>query len=324
MKSITIFLKDAKWYQYLIWTILIIVTVFAIYTPEHLFFKRLANHAVQLMFGCLVLGLSFLAVRDPKSMWVSLACCGILCLHLRTREPFYPIQYGTFFKVAHINIENSSDYEKTIKAILKSNPDIISFQNLDPNWDYALREYLSEKYPHEKTFISLDVYNPAVYSKYPFIQIDTFHYKNAPNIHGSIEIDNQAVHFVSSITTPPVDMNAYKEINQHLEAIADFTTTIKAPVITIGDYNVVTYSSEMNMLRAKGQLIDSRTNQTLIGESPIDHILYTKELECTNFTSIDEEGNNKVGIMGTYQFNRKYVKKARKKSNATSNSKEIQ
>lgn len=313
------FFKNAKPYQYVIWTVLVATTIFAIYTPEQIFFKKLANHAVQLMFGCLVLGLLFMAYRDPRSMWVSLACCGILCLHLRTREPFYPIQYGQFFKVAHVNIENSTDYEKTINAIIKNNPDIISFQNLDPNWDFALHEYLTDVYPYEKTFISLDVYNPAVYSKYPFVEIDTFHYKNAPNIHGYVEIENQEVHFISSITRPPVDMNAYKEINQHLDVIADFITKVDAPVIAVGDYNVVTHSSEMSMFRTKGELMDSRTNQTLIGESPIDHILYSKELECTDFISIDESGNNKVGIMGTYQFKRKYVKQNTKKSNSEEN-----
>lgn len=312
MKNIIFFFTGAKLYQYAIWGTLVIVTIFTIYTPEQIFFKRLANHAVQLMFGCLALGILFMAFNDSKSMWVSLACCGVLCLHLRTREPFYPIQYGTFFKVAHVNIENSTNYEETIKAIIENNPDIISFQNLDPNWDYALKEYLSEKYPFEKTFISLDIYNPGIYSKYPFIEIDTFHYKNAPNIHGSIKIDNQEVHFVSSITTPPIDMNAYKEISQHLKVITNFINDINGPVIAVGDYNVVTYSSEMNKLRANANLKESRTTQTVIGESPIDHILYSEELECTDFISINESGKNKVGIMGTYQFNRKYDGKKEK------------
>lgn len=319
MKSTITFLKSVKFYQYLIWGTLIIMTILAIYTPEYILFKRLANHAVQLMFGCLVLGLTFMAVRDPRSMWVSLACCGILCLNLRTREPFYPIQYGTFFKIAHVNIENSSDYEKTIDAIKKSNADIVSFQNLNPNWDFLLREHLVDIYPYEKTFISLDVYNPAVYSKYPFEEIDTFHYKDAPNIHGSVKIENQKIHFISSITRPPVDMNAYKEINQHLEEIASFITKIDEPVIALGDYNVVTHSSEMSMLRTNAELKDSRTSQTLIGESPIDHILYSRELECTYFGAIEEEGDNKVGIMGTYQFNRKYVKPTKTESNPKEN-----
>lgn len=321
METITTFIKSVKPHQYLIWTILIVVTTFSIYTPEHLFFKKLANYGVQLMFGCLVLGFSFLAVRDPKSMWVSLACCGILCLHLRTREPFYPIQYGTFFKIAHVNLENSTDYEQTVEAIINSNPDIISFQNLDLDWDWTLKEKLSAIYPYEKTIISMGIYNPGIYSKYPFLEIDTFHYKQAPNIHGCIEIDNQKVHFISSMTMPPVDINAYKEIGQHLQSVADFTSKIKAPVILLGDYNVVTHSSEMNNLRTKGEFMDSRTNKTIIGETPIDHILYSKELECTDFISIDESSKNKVGIMGTYQFNRKYVKQAKRNAASKENSK---
>ena len=52
-----------------------------------------------------------------------------------------------------------------------------------------------------------------------FIEIDTFHYKDAPNIHGCVEIDNQKVHFITSMTVPPVDMRAFQEIENHLKLI---------------------------------------------------------------------------------------------------------
>ena len=302
------FFKQTKPYQYLIWLILILATIFVIYTPEQFMFKKLAKYGAQLMAGCLSLSLIFLVLRDPKSMWVSLFCCGILCFQLRTREPFYPIKYGTFFKIAHVNLSNSSDYKKTIKALLNSNADIISFHDLDLNWDYILRKQLFTIYPYEKKIISLGVYSPGVYSKYPFTEIDTFHYKEAPNIHGCIKIENKKVHFISSMTMPPVDMNAFKEIENHLLVVANYVSKVDAPILTLGDYNVATNSSEMDGLRNNGALIDSRTNQSLIAESPIDHILYSKHLECTDFTTLTEVGNNKIGIMGTYQFNRDYVK----------------
>lgn len=317
--TITTLLKDIQPYQYLIWLILIVITIFAIYTPDQLIFKKVAKYSVQLMFGCLVLGLGFLAFRDSKSMWVSLACCGILCLHLRTREPFYPIKYGTFFKIAHVNLSNSSGYENTIDALLKSGADIISLQEIDFDWDYALKEHLTEVYPYEISIIGIGVYNPAIYSKYPFIEIDTFNYKDAPNIHGCVEIDNKNVHFVASMTMPPINMEAYNEIEQHLLEIAAFVSDLNAPVITLGDYNVVTYSSEMNALRTKGGLTDSRRNQSLIGQSPIDHILYSNQLECTDFISLKEEGNSKLGIIGTYQFNRNYAKSKKREPHKKTN-----
>lgn len=304
----TDFFKNAKPYQYLIWVVLILATILAIYTPEQFFFKKLAKYGVQLMIGCLALSLFFLMSREQKSMWVSLACCGVLCLHLRTREPFYPIQYGTFFKITHVNLSNSSDYEQTIKTLINSNADIISLQDLDLDWDYILKEQLLATYPYEKSIISLGLFNTAIYSKYPFIEIDTFHYKDAPNIHGCVEIDNQKVHFITSMTVPPVDMRAFQEIENHLLSIAQYISEIDAPFITLGNYNVVPQSSEINRLKQKVGLYDSRTNQSLVAEGPVDHILYSKELECTDFVTLTEVGNNKIGIMGTYQFNRKYVK----------------
>jgi hypothetical protein len=304
----TNFFKEIKPYQYLIWLTLILATVLAIYTPEQFFFKKLAKYGVQLMITCLGLSLFFLTNRDSKSMWVSLACCGVLCLQLRTREPFYPIKYGTFFKIAHVNLSNSSDYEQTIQTIINSNADILSLQDLDLDWDFILKQQLLEIYPYEKSIISLGLFNTAIYSKYPFIEIDTFYYKDAPNIHGCIGIDNQKVHFISSMTVPPVDIKAFQEIENHLLSIANYVSKINAPMITLGNYNVVPQSSEINGLKRKGGLYDSRTNQSLIAEGPVDHILYSKELECTDFITLTEVGNNKIGIMGAYQFNRKYAK----------------
>jgi hypothetical protein len=303
----TNFFKEIKPYQYLIWLTLILATVLAIYTPEQFFFKKLAKYGVQLMITCLGLSLFFLTNRDSKSMWVSLACCGVLCLQLRTREPFYPIKYGTFFKIAHVNLSNSSDYEQTIQTIINSNADILSLQDLDLDWDFILKQQLLEIYPYEKSIISLGLFNTAIYSKYPFIEIDTFYYKDAPNIHGCIGIDNQKVHFISSMTVPPVDIKAFQEIENHLLSIANYVSKINAPMITLGNYNVVPQSSEINGLKRKGGLYDSRTNQSLIAEGPVDHILYSKELECTDFITLTEVGNNKIGIMGAYQFNRKYA-----------------
>ena len=312
MEGIKKIFYGVKPHQFIIWFSVISVSVFVIFTPEFLIFKKLSGHGIQIMFGVLVLGIAFAFLNDVKSMWVSLTCCGVLCLNLRTREPFYPNRSGISFKVAHIDIENSTDYEKTINAILENNPDIISFQNLNPDWDFALKEFLGDVYPYERTFISLDIYNPAIYSKYPFEKIDTFHYKDAPNIYGAVEIEERVISFFSSITMPPVDIVAYGDINKHLQTLADSVNNTNTPVVTIGNYNVVTHSRELSDLREGANLKDSRTSQTFIGESPLDYILYSEELECTNFNTVTESGQQQIGIIGTYQFNNNALPKPKK------------
>ena len=302
MNAIKEFFYSARRHQLIIWLGVLLITIFVIYTPEFLFFKKLSSRGIQVMFGLLVLAISFAFLNDSRTMWVSLACSGVLCLHLRTREPFYPNRSGVSFKVAHIDIENSTDYEKTIDAILENDPDVISFQNLNPDWDFALKEFLGQNYPYERTFISLDVYNPAVYSKYPFSKIDTFNYKDAPNIYGSFQIEEREISFFSSITVPPVDIKAYNDINKHLQILADSVKKTSNPVVAIGDYSVVTHSRELSTLREEAGLKDSRTSHTFMGESPLEHILYSKQLECTSFVSISESGQRQIGIMGTYQF----------------------
>ncbi len=308
------FFKESKWYQWLIWVFITSVTLLVIYTPERYLIKELAKYSVQIMLVCLFLSMAFLMWRDEKSMWISLCCCGLLCFNLRTREPFYPMRYGDIFKIAHINLSDGSDYEATINAILKSDAQVIAFQDLDPNWDFILKQKLKKTYPYELSIVSLGVYNPAVYSKLPFASIDTFHYKDAPNIYGAVKMPSGTVNFISSVTTPPIDLNAYKEIQNHLLKIGNFARNLNAPVLVLGDYNVVTFSPEMNILRGSGGLIDSRRDVYPVGRSPYDHILYSEHLECTDFTNLKEANGSKIGILGTYQFNRTYENTHSKKN----------
>jgi len=93
----------------------------------------------------------------------------------------------------------SDDYEFIVEEILESNADLVSLQEVTPLWDDVLTEALSEKYPHSKTINRFDL-GIAVYSRLPFVSVDTFMCEDIPNILGTISLENanREVCFITS------------------------------------------------------------------------------------------------------------------------------
>jgi endonuclease/exonuclease/phosphatase (EEP) superfamily protein YafD len=301
------FFKGASAYQAIVWTIIIIGTVISILPPELFFFKVISKFVVQIMLAYFIIGLLFLFFSDEKSMFVSFTCCAVLCLFLRTRSAFFAApQAGPSVTALNCNLSlsNSDNIDSTIQSIINSNADVISIQEVTPDWGTYLANHpvLNAKYPYDTAIIRMDFHGLALYSKYPFAKVDTFHYKEIPNLAGCIKHDslNKHIYFVSSHTIPPVSLGAHDEINAHLQTVANYVKQLKEPVITLGDYQVMPWSPEIVSFRRAAKLSDSRRDMPM-SYFPYDHIFYSKELQCIDFGSINNM-NEHFGVKGAYQL----------------------
>ncbi len=319
-------LLEHKFVQWALGIAIVVGVFLCISPPDMLFFKWQANFTVQIMLIYLALGLFFLLLRQEKLVYVSFISCGFLCLFLRdsldeslTRS-FYPkMNEEKKLEIAHFNTSAfEDDQESLIKAIRESKADLVAIQEVTPDWNFMLQDGLYDLYEHNKTVRRIDFYGMAVYSKHPFVRIDTFHFGDIPNIMGSIKIDSThgEIFFITSHTTPPVNQKAYEQINAHLDLIADYVNNLDAPVFTIGGYNMVPWAPEMQAFRLKSKLSNSRRGFTPTSqgtampflEIPIDHILYSSDFQCVAFNSISSSTSTGVGIKGKFQFKYKYVK----------------
>jgi len=85
---------------------------------------------------------------------------------------------------------------------------------------------------------------------------------------------------------------------------------LKGPVITLGDFGLPSWSEEIKEFKFRNNLVDSRRDigpsavnkPILLFKIPIDHIFYSKEIECTGFHVIDGTSTNHLGILGKYQL----------------------
>jgi len=312
--------------QLILTTLIILGALICVFTPNYLLFKIGASFANQIMMAYLGLGLLFLILKQHKLTFTCFACCGCLCIFLKFYSNWewpVPVDPGETMEVAldvaHFNVATSNDdYETTINSILASDADIISLQEVTPDWHDFLQESLLAHYPYSTSFVSMDPYGLAIYSKRKIIDVDTFFFEKIPNLHIKVNarVKGQPISIISSYTMPPLYQSALVKLKEHMKTIAAYTKDIEQPVITVGDYNAPPWFEEVRLLMQNAQLEDSRSmgNQGLdnLFQYPIDYILYSGQLHCSDFQILTSPNTSHFGIKGAYKFNTGFVKDAQK------------
>ncbi len=306
-----------RFVQFTLIGLIVLGTFICVFTPNYFLFKMGAKFAVQIMLGYLLLGFVFLIAGQHKLMFTSFACCAGLCLFLKYASDgqlSLPVKNNEeSLSVAHFNVSTSTiDFQETINEILAVDADVISLQEVTPDWDAELKNSLQEKYPFSKTIVRLDPFGLAIYSRFPLTNADTFMFENIPNIVGRIKLQErgQEICFIASHALPVFYTNDYERQRNHLMAIAEQTNNSDCPVITIGDYNAVPWSYEIQDFKASANLNDSRrgfmpasNGAFSLFQIPSDHIFYSDHLECVDFQEINSPSSGHLGIKGSYQFN---------------------
>jgi len=145
-------LLNYRYIQVMISAFIVLGALFCIFTPNYYLFKMGSEFAIQIMLGYLIGGFVFLYFQQPKLTFTSFACCAGLCLFLKqstNAEMKAPIITDSeIVNIAHFNLSTSgSDYEQTIKNIVAADADLVSIQELTPDWLPILERELSDRYP---------------------------------------------------------------------------------------------------------------------------------------------------------------------------------
>ena len=293
-------------------SLIVVGMLICVFTPNYYLFKMGTRFAIQIMLGYLLLGILFLLIKQPRLMFTSFACCAGLCLFLKysSNTDFrLPVRTSdAVIQAAHFNVSGSDeDYESTMQSILQADADIVSIQEVTPDWAVVLKESLQSVYPYSKTVVRFDPFGLAIYSKYPFDYVDTFHFEDIPNIVGCIKPTgmHQPVYFISSHTTPPLYSLAYERLRKHLHRIAQFANDLAAPVITLGDYNAPPWWTEIQQMKEYASLNDSRRSVQSgwmhVFQNPVDYIFYSNHFNCVDFETISSHSSSHLGIKGVYE-----------------------
>ena len=285
-----------------------VVPIFSIKVP---FLQRSVDFYVQLMLGYLFLGLLFLIIGKRRLLFTSFICCGMLCLFLKQSSNInliLPESSQEEVTIAHFNTSSATTgYSSLLDAVLKSEADIVSFQEVTPDWDTYLSENLAETYPYNARNVRIDPYGMEIFSKMPIHSYDTFHYEEIPHQMVNISIsENEKINIISAHVLPPLGKRLNERAKMHLQTIANKISSTSTPSIVLGDFNLVYWSNEIVNFREQASLENSRRDisQNLLNV-PYDHIFFSDKLECTSFGDISDTISNHLGIVGTYQVKTK-------------------
>lgn len=304
--------NKSKLIQNIIVVLLLAIAAVPIFSIKVPILQRSIDFSVQLMLGYLVLGLIFLILGKRRLLFTSFVCCGVLCLFLKQSSNDHLILPESTqedkMTIAHFNTSSAtSGYASMLDAVLQSQADIVSFQEVTPDWDLYLSKNLAELYPYNARNVRIDPYGMEIFSKMPIQSYDTFHFEEIPHQIVNVKIsDDEQVNVISAHVLPPVGERLNERAKLHLGKIATKITSIPAPSIVLGDFNLVYWSSEIVNFRESANLDNSRRDisQNLLNV-PYDHIFFSNKLECTSFTEIKDSTSSHLGIVGTYQVKAK-------------------
>jgi endonuclease/exonuclease/phosphatase (EEP) superfamily protein YafD len=285
------------------------------YTPNTPFFKSWSQYADQTAIGFWLLGLLLFVLKKPRLTIVSFVCCAFLCIFLKSRtNPSLVAPQKTnepMYKVAHFNLSaRNSTYFDLLRTIKKTKADIVSLQEVTPDWNLILRDSFADEYPHHCEAMGEGFQKIYLYSKYPFLHCDTFYCESSPNIQVSLRTPRGLLNIIDSYIHPPLFTSAYEHLKCQLDSIGRRVRNSSAPSITVGEYNIHASSAEIQDFRTISNLKDSRRGYVPFRndgslsflEVPVDHIFYTPQLVCIDFQTISGPKAERIGVLGTYQF----------------------
>ena len=312
-------LKQSTVWTKLVSIMLIVGMLFCIVTPNFYIFTWWSRYAMQITIAYWVIGLLFLTLKNIRLTLIAFICTSFLCLHLRnttnkalvapakTNEPI--------ISVAHFNLSSGTGTpEATLSSIKKTDVDIISLQEVSPEWESFLNDSIACDYPYTCKVATADLHSSRFYSKFPFLSCDTFYAQGVPNlVIGFPNMYNEGkLYLISSYIEPPLFEEAYMKMKNQLDTIAAHVDRLQSPVITLGDYNIHAFSYEIQKFRLEAFLQESRRGyrptrndgRIALLEVPIDHIFYSNHFTCIEFQTISGSQRERIGIKGLYQFNK--------------------
>lgn len=265
--------------------------------------------AVFIMMGFLGIGLVAYFFNLRKVILVSFACSGILCVFLKSASTsnlkLPEVNNETKVSVAHVNVSSAEDsYEAFTHELLQRDLDIISIQEVKPDWSRFLSKELQKEYPYHIENVRIDPFGMAIYSKYPILEVDTIFYNNIPFLISKVEIDqDKIVTIMNAMILPSINNALDKTQDAQLKFAANYLASNEGTELVIGDFNMVYWSSRIRDFRNMTDLKNSRrdVSQSVLS-IPYDHIFHSPDIECTFFKDMIDSSGHRLGIYANFQF----------------------
>lgn len=294
------------------------IALLVVLAPPVLIFHFLEEYALHLMFTYLFLGLALFLFGRQQSMFISFACCALLCYTLQERSActlgWPEAGKGPRIKVAHFDLDVLSvSTDSIIAAIVHTDADVISVQGLHtPHYALLHSTLTSLNYPfYQSSNMTPNPPGLVVYSKSPFSFVKKVNDAETSAVAGRIQSGKSAgFHFIGVYFSAAENVDAYSELQRQMQALGFQTNQIDEPLLVFGNYNLKPWSKAIQRYKDFSRLKNSRRGMQPTqphGYFPLrdhfsDHIFYSNHFKCISFETISCGTEPHLGICGTFEW----------------------
>jgi endonuclease/exonuclease/phosphatase (EEP) superfamily protein YafD len=196
------------------------------------------RRAVPAAAAAIVLGLNGYAFADAHGMLTSPR--GTSLLPRAMASPSVPATAPLPLRVAAANVFfGNDDYDAVLGWVRAERPDIVSFEEVTPEWQ-AMLDRLAAEYPHRLTSTSNGRFVTALFSRHPFEESQLLHAASSRDreIATVVRVGEQRIRVVAVHATWPFGPQHSATRNAEFEGLAEYARAHAEPVILMGDFNV--------------------------------------------------------------------------------------
>jgi endonuclease/exonuclease/phosphatase (EEP) superfamily protein YafD len=222
----------------------------------------------------------------------------------RTVQPELRAGGEALVRVAQMNVfQPNRDHAEVIAAAIATEADVISFQEVSPEWASVLQQGLAESYPYHRLVPRSNCYGIALFSRLPFLKAETQPLQRRSMLSAEVETSVGPVRLLSVHATSPGSYGHYRERNAQLCELAARINDSPMPVVLFGDLNTVSWDRALVDLCARTGLREHDDNTDATWPSfaglaliPLDHILVTGELAVDQLDIFPISGSDHRGV----------------------------
>lgn len=212
---------------------------------------------------------------------------------------------GPALRILHMNVlQPNTEFSKVIGQAIMSEADVISVQEVGPDWADALRSGLHRSHPYAHVVPRTNCYGIALFSKHPFTMARTIVVAGSPFIEVVFQYDGTPIRLLAVHATSPTSYADFKERNRQLELLADHLAVGGMATVLIGDLNTVPWDRAFRRLCQRSDLFPTTASDQLTWPAmgplaliPLDHLLVSEGLAPASIRTFGVAGSDHRGIL---------------------------
>lgn len=304
-------IRRNKWFQRAFLAVMVLFVALIIMGPQLPIFRSLNDYLAHFALGFFLLGILFLIFNKRKAILTCFGLCGVLCVFVKNESNSQlkapELNDQQQISMVHVNLSTTDNGYDLYQSITKLDPDVITVQELTPDWAYVLDKLISDKYPHRFEEVRIDPYGKGMYSKLDITKVDTISLNDQSHNDYCLEVKAGAESFClfSSYLTPALDVNSRLLAKEQLKHLETKVSAQKHRSLVFGEYNMTYWNDDIRRFRDHTKLLNTRKDVLPTSlQVPYDHIFYTPDIECTKFHAIKSDAGINVGLFGSFQVKR--------------------